>query len=53
MRELKLLTQTSGSTAIEYALIAGGIALVIIVTVTAIGGEISAILQELSDQFSG
>lgn len=37
----KLAKDTSGATAIEYALIAAGIALVIITAVTAIGGSLA------------
>lgn len=53
MRALKFLSQDSGATAIEYAMIASGIALVIITAVTAIGGDISAMLLELSGGFDG
>lgn len=53
MRALNFLLQDSGATAIEYAMIASGIALVIITAVTAIGGDISAMLLELSEGFGG
>lgn len=53
MRKLNFLTRDSGSTAIEYALIAGGIALVIIAAVMAIGVDISTMLLELSGGFDG
>lgn len=39
----------SGATAIEYGLIAGLIAVVIIGTLTALGGKISALFGEISE----
>lgn len=53
MRALNFLLQDSGATAIEYAMIASGIALVIITAVTAIGGDISAMLLRFSGGFGG
>ncbi|MDO9461188.1 MAG: Flp family type IVb pilin [Alphaproteobacteria bacterium] len=49
MQELKrFLAHCSGATAIEYAMIAGGIALVIVTLVYAIGGQVSALLLTVS-----
>ena len=39
---MELITDESGATAIEYAMIAGGIALVIVAAVNAIGGLVLA-----------
>ena len=39
----------SGSTAIEYSLIAGGIALVIIGAVTLVGDDLAGFFQGLAD----
>ncbi len=47
----RVLRDASGSTAIEYALIAGGIALVIIGAVTLLGGEVLALFTSLADLF--
>ncbi len=43
----KLRADVSGATAIEYALIAGGIALAILVAVGLIGDELAALFNEL------
>lgn len=42
-----LLRNTSGATAIEYAIIAGGVALVIIGAVTVLGGEVLMLFQSV------
>lgn len=47
----RVLRDASGSTAIEYALIAGGIALAIIGAVTLLGGEVVALFTSLADLF--
>jgi pilus assembly protein Flp/PilA len=44
----RLRRNTSGVTAIEYGLIAGAIAVAIIVTVTALGGNVSATFGRVS-----
>jgi pilus assembly protein Flp/PilA len=44
------LKDESGATAIEYGLIAAGIAVVIIATVNAIGSTLNAKFQFISDQ---
>ncbi len=43
----KLRADVSGATAIEYALIAGGIALVILVSVGLIGDELATLFNDL------
>ncbi len=43
----KLKADLSGATAIEYALIAGGIALAILVSVGLIGDELAALFNDL------
>ncbi len=44
----KLRADVSGATAIEYALIASGIALVILVSVGLIGDELAALFNDLA-----
>ncbi len=44
----KLGADVSGATAIEYALIASGIALVILVSVGLIGDELAALFDDLA-----
>ena len=44
----KLKADLSGATAIEYALIAGGIALAILVSVGLIGDELAALFNDLA-----
>ncbi|MFZ5931297.1 MAG: Flp family type IVb pilin [Pseudomonadota bacterium] len=49
MRELKkFVDETSGATAIEYALISAGIALVIATAVFALGGQLSAAFSAMA-----
>ena len=43
------LRQEDGATAIEYGLIAGLIAIVIIAAVTLIGGDMAGVFQSLAD----
>lgn len=38
----------SGATAIEYAMIAGGIALVLVASIAALGGQLSGILGAIA-----
>ncbi len=47
----KFLTHCSGATAIEYAMIAGGIALAVSGAVYAIGSQVSALLLSISGGF--
>ncbi len=46
----RFATDTSGATAIEYALLAGSIALVIITVVTLVGSDLKASFQGLIDK---
>jgi pilus assembly protein Flp/PilA len=46
---LRFLTDRSGATSIEYALIASGIALVIMSTVFALGPEVAARYSNVKD----
>jgi pilus assembly protein Flp/PilA len=48
----RFLKDESGATAIEYGLIAAGIAVVIIAAVTAVGSNLSATLQEAADSIA-
>jgi pilus assembly protein Flp/PilA len=48
----RLLADDSGATAIEYALIASGIALAIIATVYTIGPELNTIFSSVSTQLN-
>ncbi|MES1265832.1 MAG: Flp family type IVb pilin [Variovorax sp.] len=45
----KFIHDKSGATAIEYSIIAAGIALVIIGTVNAIGGKLTPTFAKVSD----
>ena len=45
----KCLTNEEGATAIEYGLIAGLIAVVIIAAVTLLGGDMAGVFQGLAD----
>ena len=49
-RVLAFLRDESGATAIEYGLIVGGIAVVIITTVNAIGSTLNGSFQYISNQ---
>jgi len=49
----KFLADRSGATAIEYALIAGGISLAIIATVQALGTVVSGQYQGVVDTWNG
>lgn len=48
----KFLRNDSGTTAIEYALIAGGIAVVIVASVNALGTDVVGLFQSVSDGFN-
>jgi pilus assembly protein Flp/PilA len=50
---LRLLREDSGATAIEYALIAGGIALAIIASVNAVGVALAGKFQDTHTKLSG
>jgi len=45
---LRFLMETSGATAIEYALIAAGIALTIITAVNSVGSSVSGLFTSVS-----
>jgi len=45
-------TAREGATAIEYAIIAAGIAAAIVTTVTALGGSVSAMWGHVASMFS-
>ena len=47
----KFLRKESGATAIEYALIAAGIAMAIVVILGTLGGTLSGAYQKVSDMF--
>ena len=49
-RLLALLTDESGATAIEYAIIAGGISIVIVAAVNSIGSSLSTTFSSISTQ---
>ena len=45
----RFAADTSGATAIEYALIAGSISIVIVTAVTMVGSNVKALFQRLVD----
>lgn len=47
------LYNKDGATAIEYSLIAAGIALAIVAVVFTLGDEVAAVFQDLQSGFSG
>lgn len=49
---MEFIEDESGATAIEYALIAAGISVVIIVSVNALGGEIDKIFKDIKIQLN-
>ena len=49
LRVTQFLRDESGATAIEYGLIAAGIAVVIIGTVQALGGKLNTTFSKVSD----
>ena len=50
VQKLQAIKQESGATAVEYALIAAGIALAIIVGVGLIGDELAVLFNSISSQ---
>ena len=48
----RLIVARDGATAIEYAIIAGGIAAAIVTTVTALGGSLSTLWGLVANIFS-
>lgn len=48
----RLLAEPDGTTAIEYAMIAGGIAVAIVATVTTLGGRVNALWTAVNGMFS-
>ena len=50
--KLRAIEDESGATAVEYALIAGGIALAIIVAVGLIGDELAVLFNSISSQIN-
>jgi len=51
-KTLKFATDESGATAIEYGMIALGIALAIIASVDAVGTSVAAIMTDVSGGFN-
>jgi pilus assembly protein Flp/PilA len=49
----RFVKDESGATAIEYALIAAGISVAIILTVNALGGTLNGIFQNVNTQLGG
>lgn len=49
---VKFLKNESGATAIEYALIAAGIFVVIVASVNTLGTDVTGLFQEVSDGFN-
>ena len=50
MKLKKFLKDESGATAIEYGLIAAGIAVAIITVVNTLGGKLNNVFQSVSDK---
>jgi pilus assembly protein Flp/PilA len=48
---VRFARETSGATAIEYAILAAGIALVIITAVQQIGSDVTAMFTQVSNSF--
>jgi pilus assembly protein Flp/PilA len=48
----RFLRREEGATAIEYGLIAAGIAVAIVATVFALGGSLDGLFQDVSDRLS-
>ncbi len=46
----RFAADTSGATAIEYALIAGSVSIVIVTVVTTVGSDVKALFQRLVDK---
>jgi pilus assembly protein Flp/PilA len=49
----RFVRDESGATAIEYGLIAAGIAVVIIIAVNALGQTLLGVFNDVNDQLSG
>jgi len=49
----RLKRDEKGATAVEYGLMVGLIAVVIIVAVTALGGQLNGLFESVSDQLGG
>jgi pilus assembly protein Flp/PilA len=49
----RFLREEAGATAIEYSLIAAGISIVIVASVTAVGGQLTSIFTSVSTQING
>lgn len=49
----RLTRDDSGATAVEYGLMVGLIAVVIIVAVTALGGQLSTMFENITDGLGG
>lgn len=49
----RLRRDETGATAVEYGIMVGLIAVVIIVIVSTLGGQLAAMFQEVSDQLGG
>ena len=52
-RSLPLQQNVEGATALEYSLIAGAIALVIVGGIALLGGQVVALFQAIVDAFGG
>jgi pilus assembly protein Flp/PilA len=50
---VRFLRDESGVTAIEYGLIAGLISVLIIAAITAIGGSLQQVFQQIADALAG
>ena len=48
-----MIRNRRGATAVEYALIAAGIAGAIVVALFAVGGDLQAVWQRIADTFRG
>lgn len=46
----RFAADTSGATAIEYALVAGSVSIVIVTVVTTVGTDVKALFQRLVDK---
>lgn len=53
VRTRTMLESDEGATAVEYGLMVAGIAMLIIVAVWALGGNLSTLFQNIADEIGG
>lgn len=53
VRTRMMIESDEGATAVEYGLMVAGIAMLIILAVWALGGNLSTLFQDIADQIGG